>query len=335
MDILDVKSLIEENYEIKIIDIEKIKNAYKVKTDDNIYCFKVVNYKFPRFIFIFSAIKHLQNNGFNKIPEFIKGKKGEEYIKIEDKYAYLTPWIISRESDYDNLADVLNAAMKLAELHKFSEGFQVSREMDARIGWFMWPDTFNTRINEILDFKRRIERKEAITEFDSIYLEIMNRQLFTARKSIDNLFNSEYFEKMKTESVKNGFCHHDYAHHNVLISKDGEVNIIDFDYCILDTHIHDLSSLIIRKMKNGKWDMDNAMFIINAYHKVYKIDKSDIPIMAAFMEFPQDYWQIGIQYYWEDSKWSEEFFLSKLTKIKEDIEEKQEFIHEFRRDCNG
>jgi hypothetical protein len=48
------------------------------------------------------------------------------------------------------------------------------------------------------------------------------------------------------------------------------------------------------------------------------------------MEFPQDYWQVGIQYYWEEQPWGEEFFIKKLKKINEDSEEKQEFIEDFR-----
>lgn len=335
MEDLTVKNIIEENYGINVLEIEKIKNAYKIKTSDDTYCLKVVNYDFARFIFILSAMKHLQNKGFNKIPDFLKEKKGKDFIKIGDKYAYLTPWILSRVSDYDNPADVLTAATKIAELHKLSEGFEVSNKMDARVGWFKWPETFNHRIDEILDFKNRIEKKDYITEFDSIYLSIMEKQIYTAEDSINHLLASQYFEKMREEALKNGFCHHDYAHHNILIGENGEVNIIDFDYCILDTHLHDLCSLVIRKMKNGKWDMDNALFILNAYDRVYEIKYDDIPIMAAFMEFPQDYWQIGIQYYWEKQRWSEDFFLKKLTKICEDMGEKQEFIEKFRRCYHG
>ena len=48
------------------------------------------------------------------------------------------------------------------------------------------------------------------------------------------------------------------------------------------------------------------------------------------LEFPQDYWQVGIQYYWEGPLKSEDFFIKKLNKINEDNEEKQEFIQEFR-----
>ena len=51
--------------------------------------------------------------------------------------------------------------------------------------------------------------------------------------------------------------------------------------------------------------------------------------MASFMEFPQDYWQLGIQYYWEQQSYGEDFFISRLRKVKEDIEDKQEFIEAF------
>lgn len=116
----------------------------------------------------------------------------------------------------------------------------------------------------------------------------------------------------------------------MLIGENNEVGIIDFDYCILDTHLHDLASLLIRKMKNGKWDVNNALFILDVYNSVYSIQIQDIPIMAAFMEFPQDFWQVGIQYYWEQQPWEEQFFINKLSKIALDGEEKQEFINEFR-----
>ena len=88
----------------------------------------------------------------------------------------------------------------------------------------------------------------------------MEEELARSNRSIYNLCKSEYISKMKEEIKHRGFCHHDYAHHNVLIEKSGGVNIIDFDYCILDTHLHDLSSLLIRRMKNGKWSSRKCTF---------------------------------------------------------------------------
>ena len=70
---------------------------------------------------------------------------------------------------------------------------------------------------------------------------------------------------------------------------------------------------------------------MDEYDETFSIYKSDIEVMAAFMEFPQEYWQIGIQYYWEKKNWGEEFFLKKLEKMNEDKVDRQILIDEFRK----
>ncbi|NNU77058.1 CotS family spore coat protein [Clostridium estertheticum] len=331
MEIEEVKEIVKDNYSLNIDNIEKIKNVYRIETRDNKYCLKIVNYELGHFLFIIGAIKHLQNNGFQSIPEIIETNDQNEYITLQNKYAYLTLWVDARECDYDNLEEIKLCTSKLAELHKKSLNFKVTPDMKPRIAWLKWIKTFKTRGNEILDFKRRISEKECLTEFDSNYLKIMQGELERCNKAVNNLCRSGYVSKMKEEIKHRGFCHHDYAHHNVLLEKSGGVSIIDFDYCILDTHLHDLSSLLIRRMKNGKWNLENALFIMYEYDETFQIHKSDIEVMAAFMEFPQEYWQIGIQYYWEKKDWGEEFFLRKLEKMNEDKEEKQILIDKFRK----
>lgn len=330
MDILEVRKAVQDAYGLKVNFIEKIKNVYKIYTLDNQFCLKTIRYNIKQFLFIISAIKHLQNNGFKNIPEMIKTQEGMEYINIGGTYAYLTKWLTCRECSYDNPVDILIASSKLAELHKKSRGFKVNETMQPRVGWLKWIETFNTRKDEILDFKKRIYIKKNRTEFDNTYLSMMKQELARAETSIQNLIKSPYLDVMNKEIINRGFCHHDYANHNVLIDSDGEVNIIDFDYCMLDTHLHDLASLLIRRMKNGKWSISNALFIIQAYSVINELKKEEIPIMAAFMEFPQDYWQVGIQYYWEEQPWGEEFFIKKLKKIGKDRKEKQDFVYEFR-----
>lgn len=329
--ILDIslKSFIEEAYGINIKEAEKIKNVYKLQGLDKNYCLKVINYNYGHFLFIVSAIKHLQNNGFKNIPEIISTKGGKSYIELSGKYAYLTEWVNSRQCNYDNPLDLKIAATKLSELHLKSRNFTINQSMEPRIGWLKWIDNFSTRINEIYDFKRRILMKDKKSQFDLLYIKEMDQQISLAEESIVDLCSSSYFEDMKKEILKRGFCHHDYAHHNILLDEKGTTNIIDFDYCILDSHLHDLCSLIIRRQKNSRWDINCANFIIDAYSKNIEIRKEDIPIMAGFMGFPQDYWQLGIQYYWERKDWEEEVFVNKLNKVYEDRDEKYEFIQDF------
>lgn len=324
-----IKDLVEKNYDIDIQSIEKIKNVYKIITKDNSkFCLKVIGYEYSHFYFIVSAIEHLKNNNYRNILEIINTNTKKNYINIESKFAYLTKWIDSRESNYDNPVELQMATINLATLHKCSEGFSINSKMKPRIYWGNWVKNFETRGKEILDFKKRIYQKAYKSEFDLLYLNIMIEELENVENSITNLKKSSYMTLMGREIMRRGFCHHDYAHHNVLIDSNNEIKIIDFDYCILDTHLHDLGSLCIRVMKDGKWDINKFNGIISDYSKVRKVDEEEIKILKYFFMFPQSYWQLGIQYYWEQQPWKEEIFMNKLLKYISDMEMRKEFIEQ-------
>lgn len=327
---LEISEILKKEYNIRVTSIEKIKSVYRVEAGKQIYCLKVVKYELPHFLFILGAMKHLDSNGFQYVPNIIRTTRGMDYIKFYENYAYVTPWLNGRESSYENPIELSIAAKKLGQLHKCSEGFIVSRDMKPRVGWFKWIEVYRTRKGEILSFKDIIDRRGKKTDVDLYYLSMMKEELQRCDRAINNLCGTNYENKILEEIRLGGFCHHDYANHNVLIGKDNKVNIIDFDYCILDTHLHDLSSLLIRAMKHGRWNEERVKNILKAYKSTHRLEQDDIKIMAAFMEFPQDYWQRGIQYYWEKKMWGEDFFLRKLKAYDDDREERQEFINSFR-----
>ena len=329
MDYVYIKNLVEEKYSINVQSVEKIKNVYKIIDNSNSkFCLKVIGYEYPHFYFIISAMEHLKNNNYKNILEIINATDNKNYIKIKDKFAYLTKWIDSRELNYDNPVDLEMATISLAKLHKGSEGFSINSKMKPRIYWGNWIKNFQTRGNEILDFKKRIYQKSYKSEFDLLYLDIIIEQLESVENCIINLKKSGYMSLMSRQVMRRGFCHHDYAHHNVLLDSNNEIRIIDFDYCILDTYLHDLGSLCIRVMKDGKWDINKFKKIINDYSKVKNITDEEIKILKYFIMFPQAYWQLGIQYYWEQQPWKEEVFINKLLKYINDIEMRKEFIEQ-------
>ena len=326
IDTIRIKDYIEENYSLNVKDVEKVKNSYRVITEDKGYCLKVINYEFSHFYFILSAMKHLQKNQFQNIPDFILNKDNKEYGILDGKFVYLTEWIPSRVSNYDNPMELSGISTKLGELHECSKNFRLNHKMKARIGWFSWENVFSIRRDEIVNFKKRINQKAYKSDFDLLYLENIDAEINKAEESILGLSRNNYFESMQKEVFKGGFCHHDYAHHNILVDDDGNFNIIDFDYCILDSHLHDLSSLLIRSMKDGKWEKGKADLILESYRKAHDIQSYEIPLIREFIRFPQCFWQLGIQVYWEQQPWGEEFFINKLKKYLDDIKEREEFI---------
>lgn len=329
MEALEVKNIIESNYLLNIVSVEKVKNTFKIKSENEDYCIKIIKYDFQHFYFILCAIKHLQKRGFNTIPEIIKTKDNSDFIKFKNTYAYLTKWIPSRQSNYDNIYELQKITEKLGELHKCSEGFVIDKNMNPRIGWFSWINVFETRCNEILDFKNRINQKAYKSKLDKVYLGAINGQLERGRRAIEDLKKDRYINIMEKEVMKRGFCHHDFAHHNILIDTSENINIIDFDYCILDTHLHDLSSLMIRTMKGGKWSNDTANLILKSYSKSNNIYDEELSLIKSFIRFPQEFWQRGLQCYWEQQPWGDDFLENKILKYLDDVEKRECFIEEF------
>lgn len=324
----DILSLINHKYNKNFKSIIKVKGSYKVIDNlDSAYCLKVVKYNFSHFKFILSAILHLKNKGFDSVLNIIKTKDDEYFISFFGNFAFLTEWIVSKECNYSNIAELSKACEKLSELHRLSEGFNIDYTMSPRVGWFSWIKTFETRKNEILDFQSRVYQKTYKSKFDNLFLYYIKDEVLRAEKSIEGLKKSNYLELMKQEVMKRGFCHHDYASHNVLINESGKIKIIDFDYCILDTHLHDLSSIIIRAVKNTNWDIQKGKDILNIYSKNYKLRDGELETMREFIRFPQDFWQLGLQKYWEQLPKDEEFFINRLSKYIVDRKEKEEFLN--------
>lgn len=327
----EVLELVWNNYKISPIKIEKIKNIYKISDNERTYALKIIPYSKERLNFILGGYNHLINNGFECILPIIKTKNGEDYIAFDKGFAYLNEFIDYNIASYDNPIELSIAAITLGKLHKFSNGFKIENNMDVRALWGMWPLFFKDKERDILGFKKEIEGKKNKTDFDLCYLSLIKEEVYNIERSLETIIRSQYENLMKEEVLKEGFCHHDYAHHNILLNKEGNVKIIDFDYLILDSHLHDLASLITRKMRYNLWSIEDALFILDNYNEEYKIKKEEILVMAGFMEFPQEFWQVGIQYYIEKQPWGEEFFNKKIEKIYQDIEGKYYFLNKFKR----
>lgn len=325
--LLDYLSL---KYDMKIMEIRPVKNVMRIVTKYGDKCLKRVKYQKGHFLFILSAMEHLVDRGFDGIIPFIPAVDGKKYVELEDGYGFMTDWVSSRECDYSNPIDLKLATVTLARLHNASKHFEVTDEMEPRVGWGKWIDKFKSRVDDMARFKEIILQKPHLTDFDRIYLENVDYYISQGMDSIEHLKESKYLELSEREKLEKSFCHHDFAHHNVLISSDFKVFIIDFDYCILDTRIHDLSSLIIRNMRHGNWNMEKAQYILDCYIKEGYLLSDEIPVMNGFIEFPQDFWQVGLQYYVEKQKWDEYQFNKRLDNFLRDKRDRQEFINDFK-----
>ena len=52
MDIESLKNSIESNYNIKVKSLEKVKNSYRLESENKNYAIKIIKYDFEHFYFI-------------------------------------------------------------------------------------------------------------------------------------------------------------------------------------------------------------------------------------------------------------------------------------------
>lgn len=325
-----VKAILEENYNIKIIEAEKIKNVYKLKTNKGLKCFKLSRYRKELVEFIINSIEHVKSRGYDNVLEPILSESGEKYISFKNGYGYLCDWIPSREADFKNPVDLKLCVKALSNFHKSSWDFN---QLDVAVGrryYGKWINKFNKRFKQMKEFKRIAECRLNQSDFDKVYIESFDKNIKRAEKSIKALKEGSYQSVVDRHKSFSGLCHHDTANHNFLLDDQLNIYLIDFDYCIADSHLHDLGSIIIRNLKYGNWNMETLSFILDVYRENIEVNQEEVGIIREFIGFPQDYWQVGLQYYIEHQPWEEEVFNKRLRRCVEDFDLKYSFLDEMR-----
>lgn len=324
---MDFKT-IEERYGFKINSMEQIKNICKAQTDKGIKCIKRAHMSPAYFLFMVSAVNHLKQKGFEGVIPYNTCLDGSICVE-DDKYIYyVVDWIDSRECKFKNPEDLKAIIKTAADFHKATIGYKAPTAAKPRVFYNKWLDKFNKKCIELLEFSKSIEEKEYVDEFDELYAKHLSYYWQQGRESIELLKRSAYNKISSVSQQLGEFCHHDMANHNFLRTPEDKIYMIDFDYCIMDTKLHDVASIVIRNMRHGVWDINKAYSILNEYSKYYALSDEDLGVIKSFIVYPQDFWQVGLQYYVEHQPWTMEYFLLRLNRVIDDKHIRERFLKE-------
>lgn len=314
---------IERQFDIKIEVIKANKGIYYLKTNKGERCLKKINYGPQKLLFVCGAKDHLINNGFKGVDKYYLNIDGEPYALVNEDLYTLSEWLDGRECDFHNIEEVKIAARTLAKMHEASKGYDPPENSKLKSDLGRWPHLMAKRIKSLDKMRDMVRKKNNKNNFDLLYLKSMEFYKEIGKRALSTLENSNYIELCQVAENDKNFCHHDYTYHNIIIDKNEEVNIIDFDYCKREIRTFDISNFMTKVLKRVNWDMNFARAIIESYNEVAQLSEGEYNVLFAYLQFPQRYWRLANRYYYNEVNWGQNTFASKIEAI---IKEQEQFL---------
>jgi spore coat protein I len=300
-----------------------IRDQIKIDTGNNLKCIKKANYNIERLMFIYELKEYVAKKGFSFIDRFDIAPDDKPYIMYNNEIYVLTDWIEGRECNFDNISDAKAAVETLALLHKCLLGYVPSSGIKVRSELGNLPALLKKRSEEFLKIKKIA--KKGKNRFDYLYMENVD---FFLEKSLNSLeiINSDIYRVLVDKAEKEmEFCHRDYSYHNLIINRVGNFYVLNFDFCCQEIRTHDIVSLLRKIMSECNWNVEVAINVINWYDVVSKLDKYEMKIIYALLEYPQKFWRIANRYYNSRRTRPETGFYNKL----EDVISEKKFYSDF------
>lgn len=321
---------IERQFDIKIEVIKANKGVYYLKSNKGERCLKKINYGPQKLLFVCGAKDHLINNGFKGVDKYYLNIDGEPYALVNEDIYTLSEWLDGRACDFHNIEEVKIAAKTLAQMHEASKGYDPPENSKLKSDLGRWPSLMAKRIKSLDKMRDMVRKRNNKSSFDLVYLKSMEFYKEIGKKALNTLEESNYNELCQIAEVDKNFCHHDYTYHNIVIDKQENVNIIDFDYCKREVRTFDISNFMTKVLKRVNWDIDFAKAIIDSYNAISPLREDEYKVLFAYLQFPQRYWRLANRYYYNEVNWGQNTFASKIEAIIKEQEQFLEFLENFK-----
>ncbi len=321
---------IERQFHIKIENIRPNRGVYLVKTDQGTKCLKKINYGTQKLLFVYGAKEHLIKNGFPNVDKYCLNIDGSPYAIINEDIYTLSEWIDGKECDFKNEEHLIKAARSLAHMHMASKGYEPPENSKLKTDLGRWPNLIEKRVRS-LDKMRDMGRKKSIkSNFDLNYIKTMQFYKDLGKRAMNVILESDYLELCRIAEEEKTFCHHDFTYHNIIIDREDQINVIDFDYCKREIRTYDISAFIIKVLKRLDWNIEFAKLIIDSYNEVSPLKPCEYRVLFGFLLFPQRFWRLANRYYYNEVNWPLNTFNNKMEELISEQEKYINFINEFK-----
>lgn len=320
---------IAKQFNLQLESISPTRGVYLIRTNKGVKCLKRLNYGAQKLLFIYGAKEHLSDHGFPNVDRYLLTADGNPYVEHGDDIYVITEWVEGRECDFRDYNETIKASSTLAKLHEASKGYELYGGAKLKSDLGRWHHLMTKRRDGLKKMKSIAENKLDKSEFDRLFIDNADLYVGLANEAIETLNRSQYDEVTNRTLHEKSFCHHDYTYHNIIIDKQEDYYVIDFDYCKYEIRAYDITSFLIKVLKRNTWSFEIAKDILEEYSKINPLIEDENMVMLAFLKFPQRLWRLANRYYYNESNWPDNTFQRKMREIIDEKDEYIDFIGQF------
>ncbi len=296
---------------MRVLKAEAWRAAWRLETDRGTYYLKKTAAAAADLPFLVGFHDHLCQKVPGLVPVVKRDKAGRACLSHAGGHYLLLSGLSGREADYLRPGDLERTAAGLRVFHQAARGYRPEFCPPSRYRYGRLRQVGSALLSD-LERYRMLALHDG-RAFARAYLSFWANFFPQAGQVEACLGRTDYPVLAARAGSAAEICHHDLAHHNVLID-GGAVRFLDLDYALADTHLHDLANLLNHLLRLFGWDPDPARACLENYYRPGSIPAAEAAVLGVLLLCPLDYWQIGRQYFDERQRWTEDHFLSLLER---------------------
>lgn len=262
---MSMKSQIEQMYGIKMKETLQIKDIYKIRTTDALYCLKSYDFPEEEVRFITRILSYMDERGFTRGQKVSPTVEQSPYMTHNGHFYTLTNWVDGERPDFTRRKDLKKGIRTLAKFHSIAEGFPIAEAPEARI-------RYSGLDHEITEYKTLLSSYKITAHLAALSEDVL-----------DHLQQPKVIEAIDTEQKVSAFVHGDFNYPNLMKDKRRKLHLIDFDNTSLHTRMKDLSHILHR---NALWDGTEMLRWIDYYQRYRPLSSSDLSLLHALLSAP-------------------------------------------------
>ncbi|NUK30407.1 CotS family spore coat protein [Parageobacillus sp. VR-IP] len=289
------KVLKHYDFSVKSIQVVATKHEkggaiWKIETNKGPKSLKLLHRRPTRSLFSLGAQEYLVDVKHARVPPIVKTKDGTNYVEAGGKLWFVAEWIESLKPVTKDLEGAKLLCSALGEFHRLSKGYVPPPQAETASRLHKWRKNYEKIIYK-MDWFRNIAKAYNELPASSYLLNVVDEFEEQARRSLERLDQSSYFELIKRGNAYWGLAHQDYGWSNGQMGHNG-MWIIDLDGVAFDLPIRDLRKLISGTMLDlYRWDAKWIREMIKAYHETNPISPELYEILMIDLSLPNEFYR--------------------------------------------